>query len=261
MRKFLGKLLIVQYLIICAALLSGCVVPIMTTHGTFTGGVEGTGEIISQTTAPGSFTGIDIGRAFSVTYRRSDTPSVTVVMHENLFEYLEISLQGGTLYIDTTEIIHARDRADTPRIYIYAPYLETVSLRGAVEASGWDTLYADQLSISLSGAVDLTLRLEVNNLQIHATGAVDAELSGKTDTADITAMGAANISAANMWAREVNLEALGASTAYIYAHESLDIRAAGAAIVRYSGDPGSVNSTVVGAGSVTPLTTGPVPRP
>ena len=260
---------------------TGCVMPIIDGNISFAGdGIVGTGEIISQTTVPGSFTGINIGRSFMVIYRHSNTPSVRVEMHENLFEYLEILLRGDILYIDTSENFRmdfnedfnedynedfneelsvdsgvylneeSLNRDSLPRIYIYAPYLERINFHGFVNATGWDTIYAEDLSINVSGAGNLSIPLEVRDIRVNASGAGNFNLTGTADTVDILASGAVNFSSENLQARDVSLDVSGAVNARVYASENLNARASGAANVRYFGRPDTVNSEVSALGSV-----------
>ena len=123
-KSVIGSLVLVGILI----LLTGC-----------TFGVRGTGEMVSRDFEVADFSSLDIRGGYEVIWREGDSVSFTVEMQENLFKYLEVSVEGDTLYVESTRNFITRSR-NSPRIYVYSPELEMISFYGAINGSNWDSI-------------------------------------------------------------------------------------------------------------------------
>jgi len=235
-KYFIGILVLVGVMI----LLSGCIT---------VGGVRGTGSMASRDFEVEDFNAFDIGGGYQVTWRQGDSVAVTVEMQENLFDYLRVSVRGDTLYIDSSRSFNITSSSNRPRVYIYTPYLEMVSFSGAVSGSDWDTIYGESFSINASGAANLDIELEVEELDIELSGAGDITLSGSAHIVDISASGAAEISAEDLETRETSISLSGAGSVDIAVSDHLSVDLSGAGRVRYIGNP-TIDQSISGAGRV-----------
>ena len=231
-RKSLVGILVLVGVII---LLSGCV-----------GGVRGTGSMVSRDFEVDDFNALNIGGSYQITWRQSDDMSVTVEMQENLFEFLQVTVRGDTLHIDSNRSFNTSS-SNRPRVYIYAPYLEMVDFSGAVSADNWDTIYGESFVLSGSGAADVNLALEVETLDIDLSGAGDFTLSGRADIVDIDLSGAAEVSADELQTSETSISLSGAGNVDIAVDDQLSVDISGAGRVRYTGDP-TIEQSISGAG-------------
>ena len=207
--------------------LSGCVVP---TFGTNIETIYGTGPMVSRSFEGGDFTDISLGGSFIVTYRHSASASATVVMQENLFEYHTIEINRGELVVRPergTSIQH--NSGYRPRLYIYAPFLESVEVSGAIEGSSWDVISAQNFDISIVGTGDLTIPLDVTDLRINVAGTGNVELLGNAVNAIVTIAGTGNVD--------------------LVVSDSLDVTISGMGSVSYEGSP-VVTQSIAGMGSV-----------
>jgi len=192
-------------------------------------GVRGSGEIVSRDFDVENYTAINISGVYEVIWRQGETASVTVEMYENLFEYLEVSVEGNTLNIESRRAINVRNRDATPRIYLYSPSLETVDFYGALSAENWDTIHAQNFSMNVSGAASADLTFAVEVLDIDLSGAGDLDLTGNIDTANIVLSGAGDI--------EIDVS------------NYLNVDISGAGRVRYGGDP-TISQNISGVGTI-----------
>ena len=232
-KSFIGMLGLVGVVL----LLSGCI-----------NAVRGSGSMESRDFDVEDFNALNIGGSYEVTWRQGDDIAVTVEMQENLFDFLRVSVQGDTLYIDSSRNFNT-SRGNRPQIYIYTPYLEMVSFSGAVSANNWDRIVGESFSISGSGAAEVELELEVETLDIDLSGAGDINLSGSAYSADISASGAADISADDLQTSEATIGLSGAGSVDIAVADHLSVNLSGAGRVRYTGNP-TVEQSVSGAGRV-----------
>jgi len=204
-------------------LLSGCI-----------GGVRGSGSMVSRDFEVEDFSALNIGGSYRVTWRQSDSVSVTVEMQENLFEYLQVSVRGDTLYIDSTRNFNTSS-SNRPRVYVYTPYLEMVDFSGAVSADNWDTIEGERFFINASGAANIDITLDVEMLDLDLSGAGDLTLAGTAHIVDIIASGAADISADDLQTSETSISLSGAGSVDIAVSDHLSVDLSGAGRVRYTG--------------------------
>jgi len=201
-----------------------------------THGVRGTGPAVARDFEIEDFTALEIRGAYNVIWRQRDSVSVTVEMQENLFDYLQVSVEEDTLYINSTRNFNTRN-SNRPRIYIYTPDLELVSFYGAINAENWDTVSGESFSIYGSGATNVDITLEVETLDLDLAGAGNFTLSGNADVANIAIVGAANVSARNLQIEDANIDLDGAGEVDVAVSDRLNVDMFGAGRVRYSGDP------------------------
>ena len=227
-------------------LLSGCL--LVSFDGIGANAVQGTGNMVTKDFDTWDFTGIDIGGNYVIVYRQSQTVSISVSMQENLFDYLNVGVRNGILHVDSDRSFRT-DQNYRPRIYISAPYLETVIISGAASIENWDTIAVETLHINVSGAGDGLIPMHVDTLEISIAGAADFTLTGTASTANLSIAGAGDIDALGLQAVNATVVIAGAGSADVAVSDTLDVTITGAGTVRYVGSP-QVNRTIAGIGSV-----------
>jgi len=224
-------------------LLGGCI-----SIGGGLNSVRGSGEMVSRDFQVDNFTAINVGGIFDVTYRQSQSFSVVIEMQENLFDHLDVSVRRSTLHIDTNRNFDV-GRNNTPRLYIYAPYLDEAIFRGAVNAENWDTIRTHGLIITVSGAVSVDIPVDVDQLDVTVSGAGSLDISGRADNADITMSGAGSISALDLQIRDADILVSGVGSVEVAVSGNLYAVVSGVGSIRYAGSP-AVTSRITGLGSI-----------
>jgi len=248
MKKFVA----VSFVVMLATLLSGCM-------GVSFGGniniggvqgnaVQGTGDVISRDIAVDNFDSIIIDGTYNVVYRHAPTNALTVSMHENLFDYLEVSVENGALRVGSSRPFNV-NRGQGPNLYVYAPSLSSIDIRGAANAEDWDTVYGERLYITAGGAANIDIPVEVERISIDAAGAVNIVLEGSADYADMTLAGAGYVDASDLQTRESSIVVAGAGGVEIAVSDTLDVVISGAGVVHYIGNP-VVTRQIAGIGTV-----------
>ncbi|MDR2168091.1 MAG: DUF2807 domain-containing protein [Clostridiales bacterium] len=210
--------------------------------------VRGRGDMVNRAIPAADFTGINIYGDFELIFRRADTISVNLTMQENLFEYLESEVRGGNLRVRTTQTIRT-DAANTPRLYINAPFLDNIVVSGAINAVDWDDIRAENLNIDISGAANVDFYIEAQNINIVVAGAANLVVSGRSDTLSLNAAGAANVEAFALTVHDAVVTLAGAGQVDINATDYLDVRLSGVGTVNYMGRP-SVARNITGLGRI-----------
>jgi hypothetical protein len=105
--------------------------------------------------------------------------------------------------------------------------------------------------IELAGANKLTLAIESREgIELQTEGAGRIRASGRVDSATMVGAGASSIEAVDLIARAVDVRLEGAGRATVHATERLKARIEGAGLVRYAGNPSSVDKEIGGIGHI-----------
>ena len=105
--------------------------------------------------------------------------------------------------------------------------------------------------VGASGAATVeVVGLAARDLEVEASGASNMTLAGGADALDVTASGASRLLASDLLARSARIEASGASRVDVDVTGSLSVSASGASSVCYRRDPDSLDQKTSGASSV-----------
>lgn len=209
-------------------------------------GIIGSGRIVKETREVKSFDAIDVSGAFHVFITQGDTESLEIEADDNLIQYVESYVRGGTLYLETRGFAI---RSATMKAYITVQDLEQVNASGAVKITGESPLEFGRLEIDISGAADIDMEVYGDKLDLKVSGAGKTHLNGEVETMNIRLSGASKLNAEALYAKKMDIDISGAGSARVNVEEELTANISGAGNVRYLGDP-KVHSKVSGAGNV-----------
>jgi len=193
-------------------------------------GVRGSGDVVTRSIDVIGFSAIDISRNFVVVYRQSSEEALTVEMHENFFDYLEVEVRGNTLHIGSSRDFNTTN-AHRPRLYVYAPYLTAADFSGAVNATDWDTIEGQSFFLDVSGAANVNIGLNVEYLDIDASGAANITLWGAANDINVDGSGALRISANDLQIQGGRINISGAALVNLSTLDNVSVSTSGAARV------------------------------
>lgn len=179
-----------------------------------------------------NFDRLDIGGAFKVEVFQGDTFKVTVTGRERDVEDVEVRVLGNTLEVEREGFLN---NSEDLGILITMPSLQDLKLHGATQAT-ISKFVTENLHIDLSGAAKVSVLVEAQELDVEMSSASNLQLFGKADFMHIDISGAAQLEAAELEARRIDMECGGASRARVNATEELNVDAGAAARVEYTGD-------------------------
>jgi hypothetical protein len=191
-----------------------------------------------------NFNGLEMGNAFVIDVREGNEFKVLATGDVRNLEDLKVYKSGSTLNI---EYRNRRIRKHQTYISIIMPKLVNINFSGASDAviSGFgNTAHTE---IELSGASKAEIDMQSQNFSIELSGASNLTVSGNsTSNCKIELSDASKFNGFSLPATYIEVDASGASTAYVYAIEQLDVTASGASSVFYRGNP-SVSADLSGA--------------
>lgn len=162
---------------------------------------------------------------------------------------------------------------------IWVEPMETDDVGVALEGSGAIRLHAvkaEELELSLAGSGNIQLaESATEKLQVELAGSGDIDLGkisakrmgvevggsgditgtseseeGMVEELDIALAGSGDIELSNLPARKVEIGIAGSGDVSVWAAESLDVSIVGSGDVLYRGDPGEIDTSTMGSGSV-----------
>lgn len=210
--------------------------------------ISGNGRIVTQQRNVSRFDGVDIGGAMEVRLRQDATPSVRVEADENLQEYIDIHVEGGTLVVVPERGFNLRP-SNKIIVYVSSPDLKDVEVSGASRLIGETPISGNRLQVHVSGASEVNMDVKLSELETDISGASAVQFRGSASTVSTQASGASKVRCRDLATDETTVELSGASTAEVAANKQLNIEASGASNVRYWGNA-SINQKSSGASNV-----------
>jgi len=169
---------------------------------------------------------------------------------ENIIPDIETTVENQTLKIQYKWDWRKNNlRNQRPiKILIQVADLEKIEISGAGSLIS-SKLKADQLDISINGASQASLYLEVETLNSTITGAGQITVTGISNKQTINISGAGNYSAKGLQSEDATVIITGLGTAKVTAKENLGVNISGGGKVVYSGNP-KISRQISGLGSV-----------
>jgi hypothetical protein len=193
-------------------------------------GVRGSGTAAREERTIEPFAAIELAGPLVAEIAVGGAPRVEVSGDDNLVPLVKTEVRGGRLRVETTRTV--RPKLDLV-VRLAAPTLSALSVAGAGRVTLRGVASEDLFELESSGAAEITAEGATRRLRVKVSGAgsIDARAL-KAARAEVTVAGAGDLD--------------------VHASESLAVDIAGAADVRYHGNPPEVKKTIAGAGRVDP---------
>jgi hypothetical protein len=190
-------------------------------------GIKGSGTSKTEQRNVSGFREIEAGGAVNLEVDAGNEFSVTVEADDNLLQYIKTEVNGNSLKIYSEGKISPTAKLN---VKISMPALEGLDISGASDAKVVN-VKADSFELKASGASEITINGEANDLKAEASGASE-------------------INAENLRAENATVDASGASSAIVSANDTLDVEASGASKIYYTGEPKNIKQNASGASSI-----------
>lgn len=196
--------------------------------------------IVTKKFKVANFKSIELGSAFEVHVHKGNVYAVSVTGKESDIDELEVSSSAGKLEISYEEKWKWSWNNNRSKmvINITLPRLSAGDFSGACKVDLQGFTNEEEMSLVFSGASKgLIEGLHADKLKIELSGASDCKITGHTDYLKVEASGASHLKALDFFARNVDVDASGASSAQVHVQKSLKVDASGASHVKYKGSP------------------------
>jgi len=220
----------------------------------FSGGVPGSGKVITETREAQDFLSISISVPAEVLIQQGKTESIKIEAEDNLLPQLSTNVEMGTLVIQN-KVFNWGERVNASkpvRITITVKNLKSLDLSGtgSVRIVGLNT---QELSVQSSGAGNLSIeQLTAKKLDCQLSGAGSVTASGTTDELQLEISGVGNFDGAKLLNLNADVNISGAASATVHPADNLNAEISGTGSIRYYGSP-SLSQQISGLGSISKI--------
>lgn len=197
-----------------------------------------------------NFDKFEVGGAIEVRLRQGSDVAVAVEARAEVLPRVETRVSGGTLYINMTNTENSWFR-NSGRVVVYVTVkdLKGFECTGASRVKGENTLKLDRIRMNCSGASSVLLDLTATTVAGEASGASSIKLNGNVAGLELEVSGASSAKLMGLEAKDVKIDASGASSVHVHALNTLNVDCSGASNVTYKGNP-RITQDLSGASSL-----------
>ena len=202
----------------------------------------------------GNFNSLEIGNEFEVHIFKGNTYSISATGTESNIEDLEVQVVGSTLEVSIdyklSKWITWSSGNSKIVLNITMPRLREAEFNGATKVTLEGFVDEEEMTLHCSGASKMSsTKLVADKLLLDLSGASKVEMTGQVLKLSIDLSGASHVVLSDLIARDVDVEASGASHVELNVQKSLRVDASGASKISYRGNP-VVSQDVSGASFV-----------
>jgi len=202
-----------------------------TSCGTTT--IKGSGNIVTESRSVSGYTAFSFSGAGDLNITQGDTESLSITTDGNLMDYIESSVQGGTLHIQ---------------------FSNGVSLDPS-EGIDFDISVIELNSVTFSGAGSLeadSLNVDAATFDIEVSGVAECGIAGSVEEQNISASGTLDYDGADFECSTATVDISGVGDVTVWVSDTLDVVISGVGNVYYWGSP-STTTDISGIGDVQAL--------
>ncbi len=233
------------YLCLLVLLLSSC-------DMVFRKKIRGNGTITTRAITAGSFSEVEARGSMDVRLRKGPATEVKVETDENLFEHLDIHVDGETLVVTTKRNANI-EPSKSMIVYVTSPDFERVAASGSGDLMSENLLTFDHpLTLQTSGSGNIQAEVDVPELTTKTSGSGNISLRGTAEDFEASVSGSGEMHASELRTQNSKLRISGSGDADVFAEKALEVRVSGSGTVRYKGEP-KTDIKTSGSGSVSKM--------
>jgi hypothetical protein len=211
--------------------------------------VVGSGNITTKTVSTPSYDKIKAVGSMDVHLESGNEGTITITTDDNLQEYIMIEVENDVLTLRTKKNVNLKTKKG---IHISVPFqdISAVSLVGSGDIDTKDTINGEALEVTVTGSGDVVLDLVSITIDAKITGSGDMTLSGTVKDFEVKLSGSGDFKGSDLKAENTQAYVSGSGDAAVYASNSLKARVNGSGDIKYSGNPNTSDTKVLGSGSI-----------
>lgn len=210
--------------------------------------ITGSGPMKTEEYSPSPFTALSQEISARVVLEEGEAHAVRIHSYENLFEHIEVLVDGDRLRIRSDRNLRADPAIE---VTVIAPRIESVSVVGSARIGGTAALRGETVAARISGSGRIELPVQATEADIAISGSGRIHLNGAADSVRARISGSGSIRTDEIEARDAVADISGSGRIEVYASQSLRARISGSGRITYGG--GAVPDVAVsGTGAVRP---------
>jgi len=197
--------------------------------------IKGSGNVISKDIEVPYFNSIFMNTAGLVTIAHGTEQNVTIIVDDNVLEYLNIHVQNDALVIEVVDDIALSDYDLT--VDVNMTDLESLTTNSAGSIRGLTTFEESQINLILNSAGNIYLDIKANHVNSVCNSAGNLFLSGQVTDHDVMLSSAGNLFAFGLLTDTTSIILNSAGNAQVFALKLLNVTINSVGSVFYKGDP------------------------
>lgn len=210
--------------------------------------IKGSGHQVTENHKTGNFTDLKVSGGFKVNLKQDSSQTVNITADDNLMKYVHIESDGNELRVYCKKNVCGSGEMI---LNVGVRKLDRLEGSGAVDFVSDGKINTGDLSIHLAGASKVDMDLTAANLVTEGAGSSEINLKGQATSHRLDLTGAGKVHAFDFVVGKYDIHSTGAADCEINVLNDLNVNSTGASDVKYKGNPSNVNSSKLGAGSVT----------
>lgn len=207
---------------------------------------DGTGATISETRTVDAFHSLSLGIPAKVFITQGPVQELRIEAQQNVLQELSTFVVNQLLDIGLRKCLR---RFSEVKIYITAPDIRALEIRGSGEVYGVNSWQVNELKLSILGSGKYQVKANGTKMTGRIEGSGSLELEGNFSTHQTKIIGSGSTKAFSLGADLVEAEIEGSGLIEIFAKNTLRAKITGSGEIRYKGTP-QVESEVSGTGKV-----------
>lgn len=199
-----------------------------------------------------AFHSVEIGNAFEIYIQKGNIFSLSVSGRAEDLQEIELKQNGNNLHVyrDSKWSWGWNKESKKVILKITMPKIIHGDFSGAAKVFINGFTDEEQVRLSFSGASKVDIgEINADKLILDFSGASKATLAGHVGKLEIETSGASHVNVEELYARDVDVNSIGASHIQVNAQKTLQVDASGASKITYKGRP-NISKDVSGASFV-----------
>ncbi len=186
--------------------------------------IKGNGKVVTIERTTGDYESIAVSGWFDVELVKGAEGAITLKGEENLLEYILTEVKDGKLVVKPEKGVNLQPsswKSGTIFITIPVEEINEVSMSGSGDLVGKTVLKGSAFKTRMSGSGDLSLELDVQDLDVSVSGSGDMDLKGNTNNLEVQISGSGDVHAYGLDANNVSAIVSGSANIEVTANKCI----------------------------------------
>jgi hypothetical protein len=197
--------------------------------------IRGSGYLTTEQRTLPEFNSVEMSTPGKVYITYGTEQEVSVVVDQNIAEFITTSVHNGQLYIDTKQGVSLSNYKLI--INLTMTDLEELVTSSAGDIIGKNKFTADRVGLVINSSGDICLELEADQLNTRISSSGDIYLIGSVVLHEATISSSGDLHAFNLVTTTTKISINSSGNAEVYASRLLDVRISSSGDLYYKGYP------------------------
>jgi hypothetical protein len=212
--------------------------------------LSGSGDLVTRQEEIAGFERIDASHGFQLNISQGDTFGVTLIVDDNVLDYLRAEKRGTTLELGLDPDHSYNLSGVTLQAEIKMPVLVGLQTSGGSHTVLTRFNVENRFEAEISGGGSLRGEIDADRMDLELSGGSGVSLQGESRDLKLRCSGGGEVDLSGLVVRDADLHLSGGSRARVWVTGQLVTEASGGSAIYYGGEPASVQIKSSGGSTV-----------